>query len=100
MNDTEFDNFLKSARTDLRLPASFKQRVWHRIESDSLASPAIIIDIQKFSRKLDRPWSFAVGIAATVTLGLWLGIASVPEPKDGKVTYAMSISPFSHAKSE
>lgn len=98
MNDSEFDDFLKSARTDEPLPGSFKSGVWHRIESEALEAPPVVIGFQAFAASLARPWGAVAGIAATVALGLWLGIATAPEPRDGKVAYATSITPFAHPR--
>ena len=78
------------------MPVSFKQGVWHRIESEALEAPAVVIGFQAITARLARPWGAAAGMAATVTLGLWLGIKTVPEPRDGKVAYATSITPFAH----
>ncbi len=97
MNNSEFDDFLKTARADLPLPASFKQGVWHRIEGEALGVPSLVIGFQALAARLARPWGAAVGIAATVLLGLWLGIATSPNPKEAKSAYAMSISPFAHS---
>jgi hypothetical protein len=97
MNDSEFDHFLKTARADAPLPASFKQGVWHRIECEALGVPPLVIGFQNFAARLARPWGATFGIAATVLFGVWLGIATSPDPKDTKSAYAMSISPFFHS---
>ncbi len=94
MNDSDFDDFLKTARADVPLPPSFKPGVWHRIESEALEAPSGVIGFQSFTSRHARPWGAAVGIAATVAFGLWLGLTTVPEPADGKVAYATSITPF------
>jgi len=98
MNDSDFDDFLHSARADVPLPGSFKQGVWHRIQCEDLDSSPRVIGFQAFAVTLVRPWGAVAGIAATMALGLWLGIATVPEPKDGKVAYAKSISPFAQTE--
>lgn len=95
MNDSDFDDFLKTARADLRMPDSFKQEVWHRIESAENQSPRVGVWFQAFAAGLARPWGAATGIAATVTLGLWLGSAGIRNSKNSEAAYAMSISPFS-----
>lgn len=97
MNDSEFDDFLRTARADLPLPNSFKQEVWHRIESVEIESPRVVVWFHAFAAGLARPWGAASGIAATVALGLWLGSVSISDTQSTKVAYEKSISPFSHA---
>lgn len=93
MTDSEFDQFLKSAKGETPLPVSFKQGVWHRIESSDAKSTLF----RDFMSILARPWGAAAGVAATVTLGLLLGSASHPDIKDSKTAYTESISPFAHS---
>lgn len=90
MNDSKFDDLLKAARGDVPLPQSFKQGVWHRIESAADGPQAIF-------PSFGRPWVAALGVAASVVAGLWLGAISIPEIKDTQTAYAESISPFAHA---
>ena len=97
MNDSDFDDFLRTARADLLLPDSFKQKVWHRIESVEIESPRVVVWFNAFAAGLVRPWGAASGIAATVALGLWLGSVSISDTQSTKVAYEKSISPFSHA---
>lgn len=96
MNDSDFDDFLRSARADLPLPDSFKQEVWHRIESVELESPRVVVWFHAFAAGLARPWGAATSIAATVALGLWLGSVSISDTPNTKFAYEKSISPFSH----
>lgn len=97
MNDSDFDDFLRTARADLPLPESFKQEAWRRIESVEMESPQLVVWFLDFAAGLARPWNAAAGIAATVALGLWLGSGSVSDPQNSKAAYEKSISPFSHA---
>jgi hypothetical protein len=97
MNDSEFDELLKSARGSSPLPASFRQGVWSRIESADTELPREATWFQSVIGALLRPWGAATAMAATVVAGIWLGAASVPETRDAKVAYAESISPFAHA---
>lgn len=96
MNDSEFDDLLRTARGEVPLPASFRQGVWHRIES-ATAESARLGWFQDLIAVFAKPWAAAAGVAATVVAGLWLGAASIPEPEDAKLAYAESISPFVHA---
>ena len=96
MNDSEFDDLLRTARGDVPLPGSFRQGVWHRIESGALESPRRLVWLHSMVAAFLRPWGAAVGLAATVAAGIWLGAASIPDAKDAKVAYAESISPFAH----
>jgi len=96
MNDSEFDDLLRTARGEGSLPASFRQGVWHRIESATADSPRGLAWLQGLLAVLARPWGATAGVAATVAAGLWLGAATAPEAKDAKVAYAESISPFFH----
>lgn len=90
MNDSEFDDLLKAARGNDPLPHSFKQGVWHRIESAAAEPPTVF-------QALGHQWVAALGVAAMVVAGLWLGEISIPETKDARAAYAESISPFAHA---
>ncbi|MES2659715.1 MAG: hypothetical protein V4689_13945 [Verrucomicrobiota bacterium] len=90
MNDSKFDDLLKSAGGDVPLPDSFNQGVWHRIES-ATAGP------QPFYPSSFLRWATALGMAAMVVAGLWLGTLGIPEAKDARTAYAQSISPFAHA---
>ncbi len=97
MNDNEFDDFLKSARVETPLPASFKSGVWRRLESGEAANLRGAVWLETFMVAIARPWGAVAGVAATVAIGLWLGAVSMPATRDSKVTYAESISPFAHA---
>lgn len=97
MNDSDFDDLLRTARADLPLPDSFKQEVWRRIESVEFESPRVVVWFHDFAAGLARPWGAATGIAATVALGLWLGSVSTSDTQSTKVAYEQAISPFSHA---
>ena len=99
MYDSEFDDLLRTAGGKVPLPDSFRQGVWHRIESAGLDSPAGAGWLQSFVAAFTRPWTAATGLAATVAIGLWLGAATVPDAKDAKIAYAESISPFIHSGS-
>lgn len=89
MNDSEFDDLLKAAKGDFPLPPSFKQGVWHRIESSAVARKPVFSVVE-------HPWMSALGIAAATVIGLWLGAVSIPETQDARSAYAESISPFVH----
>lgn len=96
MNDSEFDDLLRTAEGNDPLPASFRQGVWHRIESTAEEAPRGLLRLQPLVDAVVRPWGAAAGVFATVTAGIWLGAASIPEVKDTKVAYVESISPFAH----
>jgi hypothetical protein len=96
MNDSEFDDLLKTAREMDPLPPSFRQGVWHRIECAGQPSAGLATWLESVAFTLARPWAAVAAVTATVTIGLWFGVASAPEPKDAKVAYAESISPFAH----
>ena len=95
MNDSDFDDFLKTAREETPVPDSFKQEVWNRIGTNKVEPLRGVIWFHAFAAGLARPWGAAAGIAATVTLGLWLGSTGIRDAKNSEVAYAMSISPFS-----
>lgn len=97
MNDSDFDNLLKSAKADVHLRDSFKQEVWQRIENAETDNSPEIARFQPIIATIARPWSAVASIAAMVTLGLWLGATTTPDAKDAKVAYAESISPFAQA---
>jgi len=97
MNDSEFDDMLRTARGKVPLPDSFRHGVWQRVESAALDSAGAMRWWRTAATALLRPWNAAAGLAATVALGLWLGAATAPEPKDARTAYAESISPFAQA---
>jgi hypothetical protein len=92
MNDSDFDQMLRSAKREAPLPASFRHGVWQRIEND--AAEIGTSWYQGVLGAVFRPWGTAVGLAATIVLGLWLGAVSAPAEKSTLATYADSISPF------
>lgn len=95
MNDSDFDDLLRSARGNFPLPSSFRQGVWRRIENDAVALGrpwwSSILTI------VARPWGTVTGLAATVALGLWLGAITQPGEKQDQAAYADSISPFAQS---
>jgi hypothetical protein len=96
MNDSDFDNMLRSARGDFPLPASFGSSVWRRIENDAVA-PVRESGFVRLLSLVVRPWGAVTGLAATVALGLWLGAITTPGEKEAQTAYANSISPFGNA---
>lgn len=95
MKDFDFDDFLRTAKAEVPLPDSFQQEVWDRLGSKQTELPAGVVWFRALTAGLTRPWGAATGIAATVTLGLWLGSTGFRDSKSSEVAYAMSISPFS-----
>ena len=95
MKDFDFDDLLRTAREELPVPASFKQDVWDRIGNSNNELPQGVIWFQAFATALARPLGAAAGIAASVTVGLWLGSTGIRDSKSSETAYAMSISPFS-----
>jgi hypothetical protein len=94
MNDHEFDQMLRAAKTVEPLPSSFNHEVWQRIspmpERRRLGGVRFSILLQYLS----QPWGALASVAATVAIGLWLGNASVPEKAHSEQAYAESVSPF------
>jgi len=97
MKDFEFDDLLRTTRDDVPLSPLFHQEVWQRIENAEADRSPEIVGFPPVINAIARPWNAIAGIAAMVTLGLWLGAATVPEVKDAKLAYAQSISPFAHS---
>jgi hypothetical protein len=97
MNDSEFDDMLRTARDEGSLPGSFRQGVWHRIESTAAETPPGLGWFEGLMAVFVRPWGAVSAVAAAVAAGLWLGAASIPEARDDKLAYAESISPFARA---
>ncbi|MEO5715863.1 MAG: hypothetical protein ABIT37_20455 [Luteolibacter sp.] len=97
MKDSEFDDLLRTTRDDVPLPLLFHQEVWQRIENAEADRSPEIVRFPPVMAAIARPWGAVAGVAAMVTLGLWLGAATVPEGKDAKLAYAQSISPFAHS---
>ena len=97
MKDQEFDDLLKLARGKVPLPTSFHHDVWKRIHEAECDSAEKHRLIDNLIIAFVRPRGIAAGIAAMVTLGLWLGDLSVPDSSATQVAYAASISPFAHS---
>jgi hypothetical protein len=97
MNDSEFDDLLRTARGEVPLPDSFRHGVWQRVEAVAFDRAGALPWWRSAAVAVLRPWNAAAGLAATVALGLWLGAATAPEPEDTKTAYAESISPFAQA---
>lgn len=96
MNDSEFDDLLRTARTDVALPSSFRQGVWHRIEvASATGSPGRWTRL--FGDVFLRPAGALSSIAATVAVGMWLGATGGSNPEEAKVSYVNSVSPFAQA---
>lgn len=93
MNDSDFDDLLRSARGENPLPRSFQSGVWRRIENDAATAGS-----QPWYRRacvaVTKPWVTIAGLAAMITLGLWLGIVTSAEYQPSASEYAYSISPF------
>ena len=100
MNDSEFDDLLRATRDDHTLSPNFHHEVWERIESADAVCPSGIAKFPPILAAMTRPWGAVGGIAAMITLGLWLGATTGPDVMDAKQAYAESISPFaqSHEK--
>ncbi|WP_035608010.1 hypothetical protein [Haloferula sp. BvORR071] len=92
MNDSDFDDLLRSARGDRPLPTSFRQQVWRRIENDAAALP--LRWYHRVFAAVTKPWGAAAGFAATVAIGLALGLITTPKEDSSASSYAYSISPF------
>jgi hypothetical protein len=93
MNDSDFDDLLRSARGESSLPKSFRQEVWRRVENDAAATGTIPLWYRIFT-SVAKPWGAATGLAATVALGLWLGTITASKEEPSPTAYAYSISPF------
>lgn|SRR5688572_5634883 len=96
MNESDFDDLLRSARGTFPLPSTFRHGVWRRIENDTA-------EVRRpwyygILAAVARPWGTVAGLAATVSLGLWLGAITAPGEKQAQVAYANSISPFSQSR--
>jgi hypothetical protein len=98
MNDSELDQLLKASRAPVPPPASFQRDVWLRVEAAECAGWNA-----GAHRLLERLLGFfalpPVAIAtslATVLIGAWFGLKSVPANPPDEVAYMQSISPFAH----
>jgi hypothetical protein len=101
MNDSEFDDLLRTTRGPNLLPSSFRQDVWQRIDnSAAVDSSSGIIRMEPIAARIARPWAAVAGIAAMVSMGLWLGALTAPGSQDAEIRYAASISPFAHAQNK
>lgn len=97
MNNDPLDDLLRAAAQEPPLPKGFRSEVWTRIayaEQRYLASWC-----HWALASLVRPLPAALSVAATVVIGAWLGLASMPTAADAQFSYAESISPFLHQDS-
>lgn len=90
MNDSEFDQLLRSAGARPSLPTDFNRAVWTRIETRGAA--AATLPATTGNRWI--PWLATTGMAAAITIGVWLGLESRPQGDQAKAEYVRSISPF------
>jgi hypothetical protein len=93
MNDSDFDDLLRSARGESPSPHSFQSGVWRRIENDA-AQVGLRPWYMRAFAAVAKPWITVAGLAATVTLGLWLGTVTSAKQQPTASEYAYSISPF------
>lgn len=94
MNDSELDELLRVASIDDSVPASFRRRVWTRIECATLRKSQRFGWLETLAVALNRPSGAALAVASMVTLGLWLGNGGISSEIDAKMEYIQSISPF------
>lgn len=92
MNDHELDNMLRSAKGSFPFPRDFQHGVWSRIEFEAETGNVW----QRLLAWTGRPLGVACGVATMVSLGLFLGAATIPKPTDLRLSYMESISPFVH----
>lgn len=101
MKDSELDDLLRTTREPNLLPSSFRQDVWQRIARSAEADfSSGIIRMEPIAAKIVCPWATVAGIAAMVSMGLWLGALTVPGSQDAEIMYAASISPFARAQNK
>jgi hypothetical protein len=92
MNDNELDQLLRDSADDAGLPARFRPEVWTRIAIADERSFAGWL--RRFVASLVQPVPATASVVASVLVGVWLGTATVQTPKEPKLSYAESISPF------
>ncbi len=90
MEDSELDDFLRSARPTPVVPDSFRGHVWDRIAKESMIKSRAFAWLEYFT----RPVGAAASIAAMACIGLWLGSAKTSRTNH-EMSYVKSISPFS-----
>lgn len=97
MNDDELHCVLRQAPARVQLPNSFNREVWSRIEAEESLSfhTCITRMCQSFFTLLARPGAALAVIAASMLLGLCLGISTSSEPfSEGEWSYVRSIHPL------
>jgi hypothetical protein len=95
MNDSEFDDLLRSARGEIPLPPSFRSGVWHRIDNGRRRATSRWNPLWE---GLLRSRGGVGAVAVMAMLGAWLGAINAPAGEaSGKVAYVESISPFTHS---
>jgi hypothetical protein len=91
MNDSEFDTLLRSAGSAPPVPEDFQRAVWRRIEARETEVPPAT----RFSQSNNTfRWASIAAMAATIVLGVLLGLQSRPDGDQAKAEYVRSISPF------
>lgn len=95
-NDSELDDYLRTAQVNVLLPDAFQADVWRRIAVRHQASIAV-----RFSGWMEKVFGSLVGpVPATATLlfmisaGIWFGSKGSEQRDDGKFAYVRSVSPF------
>lgn len=92
MNDTEFNNLLRSAGASPPVPGDFQRAVWRRIEARENEENLL----PRLGARPAFGWTSLAAMAATIVLGAWLGFHSRPDGDQAKAEYVRSISPFVH----
>lgn len=97
MNDSDFDQMLRSARGPSPLPANFRSEVWRKIQAEAATVPQWQRWLESCLELLLRPPVAAAGVLATILLGATLGMSGKPDPVEAENHYIRSVSPFVQA---
>lgn len=99
MNDSEFDDLLRSVKVEVPLPSAFQAEAWRRIEAAESDSIAVRLRrwIEAAFGVLVRPMAASMAVMLMVSAGLWLGAKEPSTIRDSKIAYVQSVSPFAQA---
>lgn len=101
MNDSKFDNLLRSARVEVPLPGAFQAEVWRRIarEQDDTLKSRFAQFVRSLFEVLSNPVAATVMVLTIVLAGLWFGSMNPAAAHDAKIAYVQSVSPFAASHS-
>ena len=96
MKDSELDQLLELAQTNLTPQAGFQREVWLRIEAAESVTwrSGLRVLTERFFNWLALPPVAVATCSVMLASGIWMGLEAGDHASKGEITYIQSISPF------